>query len=218
MKKTNRFMVTMLSAVTLCTGITGCSYAPGMNYTQSLQESMVLTEEEAEVRNENGTEDKEEMVDIVNSYDNTEELLAKYPVINRTPVDTELEKNIENRLLTGFENWNRGYDAWKAWGDILYTPDSIYNVHGARMTLKEYQDTMDVLLKQTDIRMGDFHNMLITDDWTAIYYDTENIDPSTGESSPARVMEFVQFKDYGEELGTRSLRDGVVIRIKAMKA
>ena len=57
MKKTNRFMVTMLSAVTLCTGITGCSYAPGMNYTQSLQESMVLTEEEAEVRNENGTED-----------------------------------------------------------------------------------------------------------------------------------------------------------------
>ena len=204
MKRTKSYMIAMLSATTLlCTGISGCDYVPGMYSIQTKQEGMVQTGEEADARDGIGEEDTEEMVDIVNSYDNTVELLVKYPVINQTPVDTELGKSIENRLLTGFENWNRGYDAWKAWGDILYTPNSIYNVHGARMTLREYQDTMDVLLKQTDIRMGDFHNMLITDDWTAIYYDTENIDPSTGESSPARVMEFVQFKDYGEELGTR---------------
>lgn len=44
---------------------------------------------------------------------------------NPTAVTSDLEENIQNRLLTGFENWNRGFDAWKAWGDILYTNDSI---------------------------------------------------------------------------------------------
>ena len=143
---------------------------------------------------------KDSLIDIVNSYDNTEELLAKYPVINRTPVDTELEKNIENRLLTGFENWNRGYDAWKAWGDILNTPDSIYNVHGARMTLKEYQDTKDVLLKQTDIRMGDFHNMLIRDNWAAIHYRTVDTNLETGEKTDGDHMQFLEYEISGDDV------------------
>ena len=30
---------------------------------------------------------------------------------------------------------------------------------------------MDVTLKQATILMGDFHNMLITDEFTAIHYD-----------------------------------------------
>ena len=51
---------------------------------------------------------------VLNSYDNTEELIKKYPVINPTTVLEEIEKNIQNRLLTGFENWNRGFDTWKA--------------------------------------------------------------------------------------------------------
>ena len=62
---------------------------------------------------------------FLNSYDNTEELLQQFPVEHPTPVTTEMEKRIQNRLLTGFANWNRGFDAWKAWGDILYTNDSI---------------------------------------------------------------------------------------------
>ncbi|MBQ3800614.1 MAG: hypothetical protein II837_09995, partial [Treponema sp.] len=72
---------------------------------------------------------------------------------------------IENRLLTGFENWNRGFDAWKSWGTILYTDDSIYNVHGVRLTLAEYQAAMNVTLKQANIQMGDFQNIIICDDW-----------------------------------------------------
>ncbi|MCR5189629.1 MAG: nuclear transport factor 2 family protein [Treponema sp.] len=142
----------------------------------------------------NGTE-------IVNSYNNSEELKKNFPIIYPTAVDTKMAKDIENRLLTGFANWNRGFDAWKAWGTILYTDDSIYNVHGARLTLPEYQAAMNVTLKNTNIQMGDFQNIIICDDWAAIRYATENI--SNGVSTPGGVMEFVKFKDYGKELGCR---------------
>ena len=141
------------------------------------------------------------MTNIVNSYTNTEELIQKFPVEHPTYVADGIGKNIQNRLLTGFENWNRGFDAWKAWGDILYTPESIYNVHGARLTLAEYQAAMNVTLKQVNIQMGAFHDMIICDDWTAIRYDITTI--AGGHEIPGSVMEFVQFKDYGGELGTR---------------
>ena len=145
--------------------------------------------------------DKDEEVEIVNSYDNTEVLIQKFPVNNPTTVQDGIEKKIQNRLLTGFENWNRGFDAWKKWGDILYTNASIYNVHGARLTLAQYQQSMDITLKKTNILMGDFHNMLICGNFTAIFYDIKTI---VGEREvPGTVMEFVVFKDYGEELGTR---------------
>jgi hypothetical protein len=140
---------------------------------------------------------------ISNSYENTEELTKKFPVINPTPIDTELGKGIQNRLLNGFENWNRGYDAWKAWGDILYTEDSLYNVHGVKLTLKEYQDSMNATLKTSDIQMGNFNNMIICEDWTAIRYDISTINRQTGEARDGSVMEFVRFKDYGEEMGIR---------------
>ena len=145
--------------------------------------------------------DKEDDVEIINSYDNTEELIKKFPVINPTTVKTGLEERIQNRLLTGFENWNRGFKAWKKWGDILYTNASIYNVHGARLTLSQYQAAMDIALKQTTILMGDFHNMLICEDFTAIYYDFITV---VGENKIyGTVMEFVKFKDYENNLGTR---------------
>ena len=140
-------------------------------------------------------------VNVVNSYDNTEELSSKYSVMNPTTMKEGLEKNIQNRLLNGFENWNQGFETWKAWGNILYTNDSIYNVHGARLSLASYQEAMDQSLKQTTILMGDFHNMLITDEFTAIHYDFRSGKPGALEKS--RVMEFVKFKDYGGELGTR---------------
>jgi hypothetical protein len=145
-------------------------------------------------------DDGDEVV-IVNSYDNTEELIQKFPVNNPTTVMPGIEEKIQNRLLTGFENWNRGFLAWKKWGSILYTEASIYNVHGARLTLSQYQDSMDVTLKRTNILMGDFHNMLICGDFAAIYYDIITV--VGGSNRPGTVMEFVKFKDYGEQLGTR---------------
>jgi hypothetical protein len=132
---------------------------------------------------------------VLNSYDNTEELIKKYPVINPTTVLERIEKNIQNRLLTGFENWNRGFDTWKAWGNILYTNESIYNVHGARLSLASYQEAMDISLKRQTILMGDFHNMLITGEYAAIHYDflSGEVGAKREDLKKSRVMEFVKF-------------------------
>ncbi len=142
-------------------------------------------------------------INISNSYDNTEELIQKFPVINPTPISTEMEKNIQNRLLNGFENWNRGYEPWAAWGNILYTEDSIYNVHSVRLTLKEYQLSQKYGLMATDIQMGNFNNMIVCGDFCAIRYDISSTNRRTGETIDGSVMEFVKFEDYGPELGTR---------------
>ena len=140
---------------------------------------------------------------IVNSYDNTEALSKKFPVEHPTTILPGMETAIQNRLLNGFENWNRGFDAWKAWGDILYTPASMYNVHGVRLTLPEYQQAMHLTLRNNDIQMGKFRNMIVNDDWVAIHYDIATINRETGETKPGSVMEFVQFENYGEGLNTR---------------
>ncbi len=140
-------------------------------------------------------------VEIVNSYDNTEELMKKFPLLNPITVQDGIEKRIQNRLLTGFENWNRGYKAWKKWGDILYTNASIYNVNGARLTLGQYQQAMDVTLSRVNIQLGDFHNMVICGEYTGIFYDDAHIRDGVRENGT--VMEFVRFKDYGDGLGTR---------------
>ena len=60
---------------------------------------------------------------------------------------------------------------------------------------------MDESLKRETILMGDFHNMIITGEFAAIHYDF-----FTGTQKPLkklRVMEFVRFRDYGGNLGTR---------------
>ena len=135
--------------------------------------------------------EQESTIEVVNSYDNTEELIKTFKVLNPTTVKDGLEKYIQNRLLTGFANWNKGFETWKEWGNILYTKDSIYNVHGARLTLEHYQEDMYETLGKMKIDMGDFNNMLIVGDYCAIYYDIL----IRGRSGT--TMEFVQFKDYG---------------------
>ncbi|MBQ6568233.1 MAG: nuclear transport factor 2 family protein [Treponema sp.] len=139
-------------------------------------------------------------VEITNSYTNTEELKKKFPVIYPTPIDTKLGKNIENRLLTGFDNWNRGFDGWKAWGTILYTDSSIYNVHGARLTLAEYQSAMDMTLKQVKILMGDFQNIIIRDDWAALHFRAVYTDTATGVRTPGDIMQFYHFVRDGNSV------------------
>lgn len=144
-----------------------------------------------------------ETVQICDSYENTAQLLERFPVMNPTPVVSDMEKKIQNRLLNGFENWNRGTAAWMKWGDILYTPDSLYNVHGVHLTLSEYQATSNLSFKKSSMMMGNFNNMVICGDWCAIRYDITSVDRATGTEHPGSVMEFVKFKDYGEKLGAR---------------
>ena len=152
-------------------------------------------------KDDDDNNNNDDEVEIVNSYDNTEELMKKYPLQNSITIMEGIEKNIQNRLLSGFENWNRGYKAWKKWGDILYTNDSIYNVNGVRLTLAQYQQAMDISLKKSNILLGAFHNMIINGEYTAIFYD--NCIINDGKPQNGTVMEFVWFKDYGKELGTR---------------
>ena len=142
-------------------------------------------------KDDDDEEQQQTKVDVLNSYDNTEELIKQFQVLNPTTVKDGMEKHIQNRLLTGFANWNRGFETWKAWGNILYTKDSIYNVHGARLTLEHYQEDMFDTLGKMKIDMGNFNNMLIVGDYCAIYYDIL----IRGRSGT--TMEFVQFKDYG---------------------
>ena len=109
-----------------------------------------------------------------------------------------MSQKIQNRMLNGFNRWNMGYEAWEHWGEVLYHKDSVYNVNGVRMTLAEYQKSMDVSLKKMDIQMGSFNNMILVDDWMAIQYDIVNIDRQTGAAKPGTAMEFARFGDYGE--------------------
>ncbi|SFG58111.1 hypothetical protein SAMN04487761_12816 [Lachnospiraceae bacterium C7] len=128
----------------------------------------------------------------------TKELLKKFPIEYQTPAKTDLSKKIQNRMLNGFNRWNMGYDAWEHWGEVLYHDDSIYNVNGVRLTLPEYQTAMNMSLKQLDIQMGTFKNMILVDDWMAIQYDIVNVDKKTGKKMPGTTMEFAKFGDYGE--------------------
>lgn len=128
----------------------------------------------------------------------TDELLKLFPITYQTPAKTELNQKVQNRMLNGFNRWNMGYEAWEHWGEVLYHPESIYNVNGVRMTLGEYQAAMDASLKSMNIQMGNFNNMILVDDWMAIRYDIVNINRETGDAVPGTTMEFARFGDYGD--------------------
>ena len=107
---------------------------------------------------------------------------------------TQMEAAIKDRLVTGFKNWNGGYECWLEWCNTLYDDQSIYNVYGHRLTLKQYQDMMGDLFKKQDIELGQFHNMIIQGEWCAIRYDVHTIDKATGKRNTQESMEFVKFK------------------------
>jgi len=108
---------------------------------------------------------------------------------------TRMEEAIKSRLETGFKNWNGGYDCWLEWCNTLYDDESIYNVYGHRLTLKQYQDMMGELFEKQDIFLGKFHNMIIQNDWCAIRYDVETVDKENGKRETQESMEFVRFKE-----------------------
>lgn len=105
-------------------------------------------------------------------------------------------------MLNGFNRWNMGYEAWEHWGEVLYHKDSIYNVNDVRMTLKEYQNSQNAALKSMDIKMGNFINMILVDDWMAIHYDITTTNKQTGKTNPGTTMEFAKFGDY-DKLGAK---------------
>lgn len=116
---------------------------------------------------------------------------------------TQMEKAIKDRLETGFKNWNGGYECWLEWCNTLYDDQSIYNVYGKRLSLQEYKDLMGKFFQNFDIELGEFHNMIIEDDWCAIRYDVHSIDKKTGERTTQESMEFVKFKQLPAPYGVK---------------
>lgn len=114
-----------------------------------------------------------------------------------------IEKAIYDRLVSGFTNWNSGYEAWEKWCDTLYKPDAHYNVYGKRLTLDEYKAQMRALLAENEMQVGDFENIIIRDDWCAIRYHGTTKNKETGEYSEYQVMEFVYFKMNPDPIGVR---------------
>lgn len=113
------------------------------------------------------------------------------------------EEAIRARLTTGFSEWNQGYDAWLEWCHTLYEPDAHYNVYSDRLTLQEYKDMMGQFFSAYEIELGEFHNMLVQDDWCAIRYCVYITNKKTGEKIKQETMEFVKFKDNPEPIGAR---------------
>lgn len=113
------------------------------------------------------------------------------------------QEEIRDRLRTGFKNWNGGYEKWLDWCNTLYEPDAHYNVYGNRLTLQQYKDMMGQLFSVYDIELGDFHNMIVEDDWCAIRYSVYFIDKKTDEKHENQTMEIINFKDNPEPIGAR---------------
>lgn len=117
---------------------------------------------------------------------------VKYP----TPIEKDMEKAIRDRLFSGFNNWNGGYDGWLKWCDTLYEPDACYNIplRGAqkRLTLQEYKGMMGQLFQHFAMELGQFDNMIIRDDWCAIRYTVKIKNLHTGEEFVQNTMEFVK--------------------------
>lgn len=129
----------------------------------------------------------------------------------------EFEAAIRARFTAGFSEWNQGYEAWLEWCDTLYEPDAHYNVYSDRLTLQEYKDMMRQLFIAFDIELGEFHNIIVEDDWGAIRYTVYITDKRTNERIEQKTMEFVQFKDNPAPVGARVV-EGWALSDKPLKA
>ena len=130
-------------------------------------------------------------------------LQQSFDVKNPSKIETELERKIQDRLLNGFTNWNKGYDAWCKWCDTLYEPDACYNIRNQHFTLEEYKMAMKYNMEEFTVELKDFDNIIIRDDWCAIRYTVTNTNRKTGEAITSSVMEFVHFKDNPDPIGAR---------------
>lgn len=118
------------------------------------------------------------------------------------------QEQIKDRLLNGFQNWNKGYETWLKWCDTLYEPDAKYNIQAhdkaqEHLTLQQYKDTCKLFMDNFSIDLGEFKNMLIVDDWCAIRYVVYVTNRHTGAKYTQNTMEFVHFKDNGGKIGAR---------------
>lgn len=117
------------------------------------------------------------------------------------------QEQIKDRLLNGFQNWNKGKETWLKWCDTLYEPDAMYNIQvngpQTRLTLQQYKDVCCAFMDGFDLELGEFKNMIIKDDWCAIFYLVHVTNKKTGEKFLQHTMEFVHFKENPDPIGAR---------------
>ena len=137
-RKHEKSLVTGLMAVVMTVGTMSACGSNTEVAAQSGTTEGILSDESKTKEESTGdsstkivSDEEAKKAGILNDYENTEELLEKFPILNETPVEDGIGKKIQNRLLTGFENWNRGFDAWKAWGIsfIRESPFTMYTEH-----------------------------------------------------------------------------------------
>ena len=116
---------------------------------------------------------------------------------------TIFEEAIRARFKQGFGEWNKGYEEWLKWCDTLYEPDAYYNFFGERHTLQEYKNAMKGVMEEEDVQLGEFHNIIVENDWGAIRYSVCSTNRKTGVKREYQVKEFVHFKDNPEPIGAR---------------
>ncbi len=132
-------------------------------------------------------------------------------------MNTDFEEKIKARFFQGFKEWNQGYETWLKWCETLYEPDSHYNIYSNRMTLQQYKDMMGKLFSIYDIELGEFHNMIVENDWGSIRYSVYIVNKETKEKTKQETMEFVQFKDNPEPIGARVI-EGWALSDKPLSA
>ncbi len=120
-----------------------------------------------------------------------------------TLTKVNFEEAIRARFQQGFDQWNKGYEAWLKWCNTLYELDAHYNVYSKRLTLQQYKDMMGQLFSVYDIQLGQLDNVLVEGDWGAIRYSVYVTNKKTNEKSELKTMEFVHFKNNPEPIGAR---------------
>ena len=89
---------------------------------------------------------------------------------------------------------------YTTWIDSGYTSDAIsYDLRGNERTMTQYKEEMVTLSGQKEIKKLYFDNILIRDNWAALHYRYRSIDSSTNEIYVGDRMQFLKFKQVGDE-------------------
>ena len=98
------------------------------------------------------------------------DLKSKYQIKYTTTYTAEEEKKLEI-ILEGFDNWNKGIEAYKTWVDKAYDKNAKSSgLNEIERTMDEYKEEMEQLCNEKTIKKLKFDNVLIREDWAAIHY------------------------------------------------
>ena len=114
---------------------------------------------------------------------------------------------LENQNISQSNNQSNQFASQVNDPQLFDTMKKVIERNKEKVILDEKKEEEDEIEKQGEDKDllpnkgGGFHNMVICGEYTGIFYDDAHIRDGVRENGT--VMEFVRFKEYGEELGTR---------------